>query len=491
MDVSHLLAVDIGASGGRCILGTLDQGKLISEEISRFPNRMIPVRDGLHWDILALYEAVIEGLRSCQQHKGIRPQSLGIATWGVDFGLLAADGSILGFPRAYRDQRNLEAMPSFLERFPEQRLYQLTGIQRIFFNTVFQLWAMAQEKSSLLACAADLLFTPDLLNYLLCGEKRAEYTIASTSQLLDASRRTWSLELLKALGVNANLMQELVVPGTILGPTAGTAFTQEGLAGIPVIATTSHDTASAVAAVPAEGSDWAYLSSGTWSLLGIEHNTPIINDTAQALNFTNEGGVGGSCRVLKNITGLWLLQECRRSWAQQRAYSHEELIEAARSHSSFEPLMDPDAPEFASPNDMIEAMQSHCRRTHQRPPETAAEISRAIFVSLALKYRVVLDQFRQLSPKPINRLHVVGGGVRNSLLCQFTANATQLPVYAGPVEATATGNMLVQAMALGQVASVAQLREVVRASTNIVQYEPADTTQWEQAYERFREIHGE
>ena len=505
----RFLAFDLGASGGRAFAGTLSNGRLEIAELSRFDNGMVGLRGGLYWDVIELFQHIVRGVEACASSEGL-PESIGIDTWGVDFGLLAADGSLVSVPRAYRDPRLDGAMEGFLEIVPRERVYELTGIQLMRINTLFQLFAMVRDRWPLLSAATDLLMMPDLFNYLLTGERKAEFTISTTSQLYDPTAGAWAGELFDALGLSPAIMQEIVQPGTVVGTLDAAAGGTSALPAVPVVATASHDTASAVAAAPGEGKDWAYISSGTWSLMGVESDRPIITPESLALNFSNEGGIGGTYRVLKNISGLWLVQQCRQAWAKDRHYSYEELTEiAARSEerspkskaesrvssriSNLESrfltsIIEPDAPDFVNPADMPLAIRRFCQRTAQPVPETVGEVMRCILVSLALKYRQVLDQLRQLYPHPINRIHVIGGGSRNELLCQLTADATSVPVLAGPAEATVIGNLLVQAMGLGHIATPAEIREVVRASFAIKRYEPRGDPGWEAAYQRFRDL---
>jgi rhamnulokinase len=407
----------------------------------------------------------------------------------VDFGLLAADGSLVSLPRAYRDPRLDGAMEGFLEILPREQVYQLTGIQMIRLNTLYQLHAMVRDGWPLLRCATDLLMMPDLFNYLLTGEKRAEFTIATTSQLYNPRTGGWAGELFDALKLPLGMMQAVVQPGTVVGrldPAIGPPAADVG--GLQVVATASHDTASAVGAVPSEGKDWAYISSGTWSVMGVESDRPIITDESLALNFSNEGGVNRTFRVLKNISGLWLVQQCRAAWAREKLYSYEELMARAAEAGGFDSIIEPDHVDFVNPPDMPAAIQEFCRRTGQPAPTGIADTLRCILVSLALKYRLVLEQLRRVYPHAINRIHVIGGGSRNELLCQLSADATGLPVLAGPAEATVIGNLLVQAIGLGYLASHQQLREVVRSSFEVKRYQPRDTGGWDSAYQRFREL---
>jgi rhamnulokinase len=486
MGAHTLLAFDLGAASGRAILGTLDGRRLAIRELHRFPNAMVRVAGHLHWNIVQLVEEVKQGLRKCAA-EGLAPESVAVDTWGVDFGLLDSHGELVGLPYGYRDERTDGAMEQFFERVPRRRIYELTGIQFMQINTLFQLFAMVRDGSPALKIASDLLFMPDLVSYLLTGARKTDFTIATTSQLYNP-RRGWEPELFDALGVPLDLMQEVVDPGTPIGNLAEEVCRETGLRRAQVIATASHDTASAVAATPAEGDDWAYISSGTWSLMGIESAEPVINDAALNGNFTNEGGVGGTFRVLKNIMGLWLLQQCRRCWASERLYGYEELVQMGSEAKPFGPLVDPDDRRFLNPPDMAEAIRAFCLDTRQRPPAAPGEFVRTILESLALKYRFVLEQLRSLCPRPLTRIHVIGGGVQNELLCQLTADATGLPVLAGPAEATAIGNLLVQAMALGHLSSPAEIRETVRESFPVKRYEPARGAEWDAAYARFLDI---
>ncbi|MFO7733430.1 MAG: rhamnulokinase family protein, partial [Candidatus Aminicenantes bacterium] len=415
---------------------------------------------------------------------------MGVDTWGVDFGLLGHDGSLVGLPFCYRDRRNLGAMEEFFKLVPPPVLYEATGVQFMPFNTLFQIYAMVRERSPELDAAADLLFMPDLFNFLLTGRKAAEATIASTSQMLDPRSRSWIPGLFQAMGLSKRLLQPVIEPGTMLGPLSAGMAVETGLSGVPVIATASHDTAAAVAAVPAEGDRWAYVSSGTWSLVGTEESAPIMTPEALEFNFTNEGGVGGTTRFLKNVTGLWLAQGCRRAWEKDGPVSYEELARAAAEAPSFQTIIDPDSPDFLNPPDMPEAIRGFCRNTGQLPPGSRAAMVRSILESLALKCRLIIDRLRVIRGRAVEAVHIIGGGSRNDLLCRFTAEATGLRVLAGPAEATAVGNILVQAMALGLVTSPSGIRDIVRGSFAIRCYEPAGTPGWEDAYGRSLEILG-
>jgi rhamnulokinase len=482
------LAFDLGAESGRAILGTLTDGRCVLREIHRFPNRTISLFGRLHWDVYALYEEIVKGLKLAAAAGPDRIESIAVDTWGVDFGLLAPDGSVLGLPFAYRDLRNLEAMGDFLAKCPKERVYEITGIQFLPFNSLFQLHALALHNPGLLAGAADLLFMPDLISYFLTGRKTTEATIASTSQLIDPRTGIWSPELVAALGLDSDLLHDPVPPATVMGSLLPALAKEAGLPEIPVVAAASHDTASAVAAVPARGEDWAYISSGTWSLVGLDLAAPLITPETLRRNFTNEGGMAGRIRFLKNVTGLWLIQQCRKTWSAGTPLSYDEMRDMAEEAPAFQAFIDPDAVDFLNPPDMPEAIRDFCRRTGQTAPETPAEIVRCALESLALKYRAVLEDLRSVTSRPIARIHIIGGGSRHVPLCRFTAGATGLPVVAGPVEATALGNILGQAMALGFVRSVDEIRDVVAASTDLSFFEPGPAPDWDAAYARFREV---
>lgn len=488
MNRHSFLAFDVGAESGRTIVGSLEDQRLEIREISRFPNGMLTLHGHYYWNIFRLFEEMKKGLELCASEGSTRPDGMAFDTWGVDFALLARDGTFLGLPTAYRDPRTEGAMEAFFEILPAEKVYGLTGIQFMPFNSLFQLLAAKRDQPDLLGMAEDLLFMPDIFNFLFTGERRTEFTYATTSQLCNPLTRQWEDELFEALGVPKSLMQEIVEPGTVIGNLDETICRETGINAMPVLAVASHDTGSAVAAVPAEGDDWAYISSGTWSLLGVEAAEPILTKEAQECNFTNEGGVAGTFRFLKNISGLWLLQQCRQSWARERSYRYEELTRMAAAAKPFQAVVDPDRPEFLNPGDMPEAIRLVCRSTGQPAPESPAEFSRTILESLALKYSFTLEQMQRIRTEPIRRIHIIGGGSQNSLLCQFTANATGLPVLAGPPEATAIGNIMVQALALGLLPSHAAMREVIRRSFEPVLYEPGEGKAWNEAGKRFRDI---
>jgi rhamnulokinase len=484
----RFLAIDLGAESGRVVEGELEDGRLDIEEIHRFRNEIVNVHGRLYWDLFALFREVKQGLRLCGEEGGRRFDSVGVDTWGVDFGLLGADGSLLGMPRAYRDSEFKGAMAKFLKRVPKQRVYELTGIQFLNINTLYQLHALKLAKSPPLAQADALLFMPDLFNYLLTGLKTTEFTIATTSQLYDPAKRAWAKELFEALGVPARIMQEVVGPGSHIGKLRKDVCDETGFPRGSVVTTASHDTAAAVAGIPAEGDDWAFISSGTWSLVGVETRQPYMGEDAMRHNFTNEGGVCGTFRLLKNVTGLWLLRRCVEEWQENWPVDYESLLSEADRVPPLDTVIDPDWHMFAGPHPMSFVLPHYCHFTRQRTPVMRAPWARVILNSLALKYRIVLDQLRTFYKQPINRIHVVGGGVRNRLLCQLTADATGLPVHAGPVEATAIGNLMVQAMAAGCVRDLAEIRAVVRRSFDVQVYEPRPDVGdwWKRAEERLR-----
>jgi rhamnulokinase len=475
--MSHYLAFDLGAESGRAILGRLAGGMLETRELHRFPNTAAAIRGGLYWDILRLWSEIRHGIAIASEDRELRLDGIGIDTWGVDFGLIDNDGHLIGNPRHYRDPRTFGVMEQVFEKVSREEVFARSGLQFLHFNTLFQLYAM--KDSAALHSARFLLNIPDLLNYWLTGQARSEITIASTTQFFDPSGMTWATELLQHLELPGRILAPLVAPGTLLGSMVDTPHA-------PVYATAGHDTAAAVAAVPAEEpGDWCYVSSGTWSLLGVESDRPVMDDRCLTLGFTNEVGVGGTIRLLKNIAGLWLLQECRRTWiAEGATHSYEELTAMAAEAPPFAALIDPDA--FREPGSMPRQIAEHCRESGQEPPATHAGYARVILESLALRYREVLEDLEGLTGRSIRTIHIVGGGSRNHLLNQFTADCTGRCVVAGPAEATAFGNILVQAMGAGELDSLNEVRAVVRRSGSLQEFEPRTTAEWKRAYERFQ-----
>ena len=469
-------AVDLGATSGRTILGSFTRDGLQMEEVNRFPNQLIQTGGHFYWDIYELYRNIIEGLKLAARREDVQVTSVGIDTWGVDFVCVGGDGAFLRQPYAYRDPHTEGAPEAFFARVPRSRVYEWTGIQVMNFNSLFQLDALRRNGDSALQAARKILFMPDALSYMLTGRMVTEYTIATTAQLVNAGTRKLEGALLHELGLTEDCFGRFVYPGERVGMLTPEVQRITGLGAIPVVAVAGHDTASAVAAVPAMNRNFAYLSSGTWSLMGVETDTPVINKETEALNFTNEGGVDGTIRLLKNICGLWLLERCRAGWGET---SYQELIAEAQASEPFRSLINPDDASFANPADMEEAIRAYCVATGQPVPDTRGRMVRCIFESLALRYREVLDNLRQLSPRPIETLHVIGGGSRNDLLNQWTANALGIPVVAGPSEATAIGNVMIQALAAGAAQDVASMRRMVNGSIPLKTFLPQDTERWQ------------
>ena len=489
----YFFAVDLGATSGRTILGTLVDGRLEQEELTRFPNNLIETGGHFYWDIYALYFEMIRGLKEVA-HRGIELTSIGIDTWGVDFVFIGKDGAILRNPMAYRDPHTFGRMEEYLEKVvPQREVYDITGIQFMNFNSLFQLYAMQQDGNVALRMAEKVLFVPDALSWMLTGEAVCEYTIASTSQMLDPRTGDLSDKLIESVGMKRSQFGRMVQPGTQIGVLTEEVQKMTGLGAVPVIAVAGHDTGAAVAAVPAKNEQFAYLSSGTWSLMGIETQDAIINDRSYELNFTNEGGIEGTTRFLKNICGMWLYERCRKEWPEEvRQLSHPELQGSAMKVEAFRSVINPDDAVFANPSNMIEAIQTYCRETGQPVPETPAEVCRCIFDSLALRYRQVfgwLKEFYHSTAKPsssIQVLHIIGGGSLNKYLNQFTADACEVEVLAGPQECTAIGNIMLQAKASGDVADIWQMRQIIANSVNMVAYHPTgDKAAWDAAYEKY------
>lgn len=474
------LAFDIGATSGRSILGTIREGKLELNELTRFANKIQLIQDKYYWNIYSLFEELKNSLKAVSA-RGIKIDSIGIDTWGVDFVYLAEDGSFLNLPRSYRDPYTEGIPEEYFSSFAAKEVYNLTGIQVMSFNSLFQLYAAKKENSSALSSAKDILFIPDALSYLLTGEKVCEYTIASTSQLLNPRTKQFEDILFEKANISPSLVRPVTMPGSIIGNLLDSVAKECGIEKIPVIAVAGHDTASAVAAVPAENENFAYISSGTWSLMGIEVKEPIINEDSQKLNFTNEGGVDGTIRFLKNITGMWLLEQCRKEWENSGVvYSYPQIVAMAKSEEEFKYIIDPDDPSFANPESMTEAIANYCKNTNQKNPDTHAQYIRCIFDSLAIKYRYVLEMLQSVAPFSIENLHVIGGGAQNNLLNQLTADAIGIPVLAGPSEATAIGNIMVQAKGMNVVNSLQEIRNIIRNSVNVEIFQPQTTEDWKQ-----------
>lgn len=488
MATHHFAAIDLGATSGRVILATLCDGKIAMEEIHRFADPIIEMQGHFYWDFPAIYKSVIEGLSKIAS-QGVVIEAIGIDTWGVDFVCFGKDGGMLRLPYCYRDPHTVGAPEEFFKRMSRKTLYNKTGIQIMNFNSVFQFDTLRRNKCSALENADKILFIPDALAYLLTGEAVTEYTIASTAQMINPRTKEWDEDIFILLGLSANNFGRMIMPGEQIGVLTAEVQRLTGLGAVPVVAVAGHDTGSAVAAVPMEDEKSAYLSSGTWSLMGIESQEPIISERSFELNFTNEGGIEGTIRVLKNICGMWLLERCRAEWPEM---GYGELIAAAEKEEAFRSLINPDAPCFANPASMTKAIADYCQATKQPAPESVGQYVRCIFESLALRYRQVVEMLRELSPVAIERLYVIGGGARNEVLNQFTANAIGIPVETGSSESTAIGNVMMQAKWAGVVESIGDMRTMIRESLDErKRYEPQETAVWSAAYEKYLNVYKE
>ncbi|HDQ44746.1 MAG TPA: rhamnulokinase [bacterium] len=484
MSSGKYIAVDLGASSGRVMLAEIG-GTLRVREIHRFPNSPVSFRGHLCWNFSRLFHELKRGLSKTAAAVRGTVTGIGVDTWGVDFGFVGRNGDLLGHPFCYRDTRTRGMMETAFGRMSRKDIYAATGIQFMELNSLYQLLSMVESRHPDLDAAETLLFMSDLFHFMMTGERITEYTIASTSQLLHAHSRTWDEALFERIGLPRRLMGEIRPPGTVLGPLKNEIREETGLRVCRVIAPASHDTAGAVAAVPAAGDrPWAYLSSGTWSLIGVELEEPLINEETLESNFTNEGGVGETIRFLKNVTGLWLVEACRTQWGEKHA-SHEALMHEAKSAPSFRSLLFPDDPSFLNPPEMPGAIREFCVRTGQPVPESRGQFVRAILESLALRYRQILRDIDRLTGRKIEVLHIVGGGSRNDLLNRFTADACGIPVLAGPAEATAIGNVIIQAVATGDLESLASGRRLVADSFEPSLFFPGDRDAWDEAYARF------
>ncbi|MEX2460589.1 MAG: FGGY-family carbohydrate kinase [Paenibacillaceae bacterium] len=488
--VTSVLAFDLGASSGRAVIGQWDGELLKLEEIHRFPNDPVLVGDRLQWDILRLYHEIKQGILKAKQ-KQIHIQSLGIDSWAVDFGIIGAQGELVENPTHYRDRRNNGVMEKVLQQLGKERIFARTGIQFQPFNTLYQLVAMKQTDAFALKYGKKLLMIPDLLRYFLTGEMHSEFTNASTTQMYNPISGNWDRDLLEVLDLPGELLVDIVTPGSAVGGLQASVCAELGVNSIPVIAVGEHDTASAVAAVPAVSENFAYLICGTWSLLGTELSRPVLDELALKHNFTNEGGVEGTFRLLKNIMGLWLLQECKRTWDKAgNVHSFADLVIKAEQAEPFLCLVNPDDGMFLNPRDMPAQIKVYCKESGQTEPQTEGQIIRCILESLALKYKMDLDLTETLANKSFDGLHMTGGGINNTLLCQFTANAIGKTVWAGPTEGSAIGNVLVQLIAAGVFFNLAEARAAVRNSFPLETYEPDNTNQsaWNEAYARFSKL---
>lgn len=491
MTKKMMLAVDYGASSGRVMGGTYNGETLSIQEIHRFSNDpvMLGNKNGstMYWDFLRLFHEMKYGILKSKQWG--QAESISVDTWGVDYGLLNKDGCLLANPIHYRDQRTNGMLQKAFTRIERQKFYKITGNQFMEINTAFQLMADTEQRSELLEQAETMLLMPDLFQYYLSGVMASEYTIASTTQMLDASKKNWSAQIINGLGIPERILQPIVMPGTKLGTLRPELSRELDVGMADVIAVAGHDTQSAMAAVPAETEDFIFLSCGTWSLLGTEMDAPVINGQSYACNMTNEGGCGGKISFLKNIIGLWLIQESRRQWIREgREYSFGQLEAMAKNEMPFCSFVDPDAPEFVPAGNIPERIRTYCSRTGQRIPENAGAVVRCINESLAMKYKSALEEIQCCTGRTYRVIHLVGGGAQSALLCQMTANACGIPVIAGPVEATVYGNLAMQLMASGEVKNLKEIRSIIRNSEAIVRYEPENVEQWQEAYDKYSQF---
>lgn len=485
--MKKVLAFDFGASSGRAIIGSFDGEKITLKEVHRFTNDPVDLGGTLYWDVLRLFYEIKQGIVKAKIVGGF--DSIGIDTWGVDFGLIDKNGRLLENPVHYRDKRTSGLVEESFKSVPRQKMYDITGIQFMELNTLFQLISLKKQRPEMLERADKMLFMPDLFAYFLTGKMCSEYSIASTSQLIDINTRTWSKELLDAFGIKESLFAPLTEPGTQLGNLSKEICEECGVESVPVISVCGHDTQSAITAVPCESGDFAFLSSGTWSLFGTELQKPIVNETSLKINITNEGGFGGTTGFLKNIIGLWLIQESRRQWQREgKDYSYADLEKLALSEEPFKCFIDPDAPEFVPQGNIPERVREFCRKTGQYVPESVGEIMRCIYESLAMKYRMTFEKLCECTGKDYPVIHVIGGGTKDGLLCRMTASSCGKTVKAGPIEATVMGNVAVQLMSDGTIGSISEARKAVAASESLKTYEPENTDEWIKAYESFVKI---
>lgn len=485
--MKKVLAFDFGASSGRAIIGSFDGEKITLKEVHRFTNDPVDLGGTLYWDVLRLFYEIKQGIVKAKIAGGF--DSIGIDTWGVDFGLIDKNGRLLENPVHYRDKRTSGLVEESFKSVPRQKMYDITGIQFMELNTLFQLISLKKQRPEMLERADKMLFMPDLFAYFLTGKMCSEYSIASTSQLIDINTRSWSKELLDAFGIKESLFAPLTEPGTQLGNLSKEICEECGVESVPVISVCGHDTQSAITAVPCESGDFAFLSSGTWSLFGTELQKPIVNETSLKINITNEGGFGGTTGFLKNIIGLWLIQESRRQWQREgKDYSYADLEKLALSEEPFKCFIDPDAPKFVPQGNIPERVREFCRKTGQYVPESVGEIMRCIYESLAMKYRMTFEKLCECTGKDYPVIHVIGGGTKDGLLCRMTASSCGKTVKAGPIEATVMGNVAVQLMSDGTIGSISEARKAVAASESLKTYEPENTDEWIKAYESFVKI---
>jgi rhamnulokinase len=490
---SSFLAFDLGAESGRAVVGTLGDQRIKTEEVHRFPNTPIRVANSIYWDVPRLWNEMKYAIPLAEAKSGEPLSAIGVDTWGVDFAFIDANGKLVENPHHYRDSRTEGIMEELLRRVPKEEVYFRTGIQFMRINTLYQLYSLVLSKSPVLDSANVFLMMPDLFNHFLSGSAKSEFTDATTTQFYNPTKGNWDYELLRELRIPTHFLPEIIKPGTSVGGIAEDLADELGVSkSTPIVAPACHDTASAVAAAPLENNRSAYISSGTWSLVGIEVEEPVINRKSLARNFTNEGGVFGKFRLLKNVQGMWPVQECKRIWASQgRDLSYDELVTLARDAESFVALIDPDNPRFIAPSNMVDEIMRFLEETRQDKPKNEAELVRTILESLAFKYRFVLGQLEDLTGLAFDQIDVVGGGSRNSLLNQLTANFTGLDVVAGPTEATSLGNVLMQAVAVGLIGSHEELRSIVRNSSELRRFEPDTRPRTEDAYKQFVALIGE
>ncbi len=491
--MSKFIAFDIGASSGRTIVGELEKGLLYLDEIHRFQNRGVQIDTNLYWNVLQLYIEILNGLKKYVEKYGKIVDGIGIDTWGVDFVLLDKNDELIGYPYHYRDLRTKGMLKKMFKRVPMEEIFSETGIQFMELNSSTQLYSMIFNNSSQLSITDTLLLVPDYLNFLLSGKKLTEYSIATTSQLFNPIKNNWAFSLIERLGLKPNWFRSIIPSGTLLGSIKDYIAKEVGLdTNTKIIAPACHDTGSAVAAVPVDmemysNGEWAYLSSGTWSLLGVELGRPLINKTVLEQNFTNEGGINNTIRFLKNITGMWLIQECKRLWDNEGLnLTWEDIMLEAKKAPAFQYFINPNNSKFLNPRNMIDVIQEYCKKNNQDSPRTVGEISRTIFESLSFTYKSVMEKLEELLNKKIKILHIIGGGSSNTLLNQFTANILDIPIKTGPIEATAIGNILTQAYALGEINNIYELRAIVKNSFEIKTYSPKNSEEWNIFYGKYK-----
>ncbi len=485
--MKRVLAFDFGASSGRAILGIFNGEKIELQEVHRFSNDPIKINGTVYWDVQRLFFEIKQGILKAKEAGGF--DSIGIDTWGVDFGLLRKDGTLVENPVHYRDARNDGMVEKATKYMSKERMYDITGIQFMDFNTIFQLLSLKENRPYILEEADKLLFMPDLLNYMLSGVKSTEFSIATTSQMVDLKTNNWSEEILDTFSIDKNLLTDIAPTGAVIGQLSDEICEELGVPKADIVSVAAHDTQSAITATPCEFDDFAFISCGTWSLFGTEVKEPIINEASKKLNVTNEGGYDYTTAFLKNICGLWLIQESRRQWIREgKEYSYAELEKLALECEPFKCFIDPDAPEFAPMGNLPRRVKEYCEKTGQYVPQTVGEIIRCIYESLALKYRYTFDGIKECTGKDYDRIHVMGGGTKDKLLLQLTAQSCNVNVYGGPIEATALGNVAIQLMSTGAIKDIKEARKIIAKGENLKLYEPKDNGDWEKAYENFKNI---